>query len=137
MSFNLASLSPQQFLTTLITLLSSLRPTAKQLTPQEVELLTTFLLLPTKFSSYPFSTPGKKKVASILSLSPQTLHARIYSLLKKGFLRKDEDDVILLPPKLTSALSTFLTTEAYEFITTFTLDTTKDYSDLSRDFPPD
>lgn len=137
MSFSLHSLSPQQFLTTLLSLLSSLRPTSKQLTPQEIELLTTFLLLPTKFSSYPFSTPGKKKVATLLKLSPQTLHARIYSLLKKGFLRKDEDGVLLLPPKLTSALSSFISTTEYSFLTTFTLDTTKDYSDLSRDFPAD
>lgn len=137
MSFTLHSLSPQQFLTTLLSLLSSLRPTSKQLTPQEIELLTTFLLLPTKFSSYPFSTPGKKKVAATLKLSPQTLHARIYSLLKKGFLRKDEDGVLLLPHKLTTALSSFISTAEYSFLTTFTLDTTKDYSDLSRDFPAD
>lgn len=137
MSLTLASLSPQQFLTTLLALLSALRPPPKQLTAHEITLLTAFLLLPTKFSSYPFSTPGKKKVAATLKLSSQTLHARIYSLLKKGFLRKDEDGVILLPTTITRALSTFLSAHTFTLTTTLTLDTNKDYEDLRRDFPPD
>ena len=137
MSLTLHQLSPQQFLTLLLSLLSSLRPASKQLSTPEIEVLTAFLLLPTKFSSYPFSTPGKKKVAATLKLTPQALHARIYALLRKGFLRKDEDAVILLPKSITRALETFLLTKTFTISTTLTLDTSKDYEDLRRDFPPD
>lgn len=138
MHISLPNLTPHEFLSSLLQLISALQSSKdKKLNANEIELLVTFLLLPTKFSSYPFSTAGKKKVAAKLSLSPQLLHQRIYSLLKKGYLLKDEDEVILLPKFLTSLLKKFVSSSSLPLTITFTLDPSFDTASLKGDFPPD
>jgi hypothetical protein len=134
MSLTFPTLSPKEFMTLFLRTLSSLRK--EKLSPQELDMLVAFSLLPHKFTSFPFSTVGKKKVAKQLKISNQALHARIYSLLKKGYLRKDEDGVVLLPAFIHQTLTSFLK-GSYALNISFTLDNSKDYSSLTRDFPAD
>ena len=74
----------------------------RQLTETEINLLAEFLLLPEKFKYTRFSTLGKSKVAKITKelfdwyLSRININNKIYSMVEKGFLRRDDDGVIYL-----------------------------------------
>jgi hypothetical protein len=73
-----------------------------QLTETELNLLVEFLLLPEKFKYTRFSTLGKSKVAKTVKelfdwyLSRININNKIYSMVEKGFLRRDDDGVIYL-----------------------------------------
>jgi hypothetical protein len=135
MKLNFDNLTPRSFLEYYLTLISSLRPVSQRLNPNELALLIEFALLPQKFASYPFSSAGKKKVASTLKLKSQLLHQRIYSLIRKGFLRRDEDKVILFPSFIKKVLSQMLATNQTTLTLSFTLDNEKDFSAYRADFP--
>lgn len=73
-----------------------------QATPAEVELLHEFLLLPESFRYRRFSTPAKQKVLDVYkvknkNLSLVNMNNKLYALLQKRLLRRDEDKVIQVP----------------------------------------
>lgn len=77
------------------------------ITPHEVYLLTELLLLPEKYKYARFSSPAKKYLMRMLkeqydlSVSPQNLNTKIYALIDKGFIWRDEDNVLYLSDTLT------------------------------------
>lgn len=80
------------------------------LTSTEMKLLAVFCDLPEKYKYARFSIPAKKKVISIYkelygeTLSGVNLNNKLYCLLDKGFLYRDEDKVIYLKPFLQKAI---------------------------------
>lgn len=74
----------------------------KRLTETEAQLLTEFLLLPEKFSYQRFSHPAKKRVMASLDeelnwkLTIVNLNNKLYSMIEKGYLRRDTDSVIYI-----------------------------------------
>lgn len=81
------------------------------LTPSEMELLAVFCTLPEKYRHSMFSIQGKKKATGIYqeifgkTLSGVNLNNKIYCLLDKGFLHRDEDKVIYIKPFLLSSIN--------------------------------
>lgn len=123
MTLNLKANS-RQFLTYYLSVLSSLRPPSQQLSPYELLVLVEFALLPQKYASYPFSPAGKRQVLSSLSkkFTKSAFHAKIYSLLKKGYLVRDEDKVILIPPFIRQALQQFISNSSFNISLNFDAD---------------
>lgn len=80
------------------------------LTPSEMELLAVFCTLPDKYKHSMFSIQGKKKATGIYqeifgkTLSGVNLNNKIYCLLDKGFLHRDEDKVIYIKPFLLDSI---------------------------------
>ena len=96
------------------------------LTLTEMKLLAVFCDLPEKYKYARFSLHAKKKAAQIYAelfgetLSGVNLNNKIYCLLDKGFLYRDEEKVIYLKPFLQSALDELTTSKTMEL--TVTLD---------------
>lgn len=84
------------------------RPREMRLTPAEAELLVEFLTLPTKFRYYRFASPAKKVVMRSLSISLANLNNKIYSLIDKGLIYRDEDRVLYLNKTLEAASSSII-----------------------------
>jgi hypothetical protein len=79
------------------------------ITPSEIKLLIEFILLPPKFKHHRFSSAAKMKVRKICeerydwTLSAENVNNKIYSLLTKSILFRDEDSVVYLQPYIESA----------------------------------
>lgn len=75
---------------------------SKLLTETEIQVLIEFILLPEKFKYQKFSTLAKRKVRELLqtnfswTLSKENLNNKIYSMIDKNILTRDEDGVIHL-----------------------------------------
>lgn len=75
---------------------------SKILTDTEIQVLIEFILLPEKFRYQRFSTLAKRKVREILKndyswvLSKENLNNKIYAMIDKDILERDEDGVIHL-----------------------------------------
>ncbi len=92
--------SKEDFMTSYAYILLMLNKQA--VSESELELLTQFLDLPDRFKYRRFSSSGKKKVIEAYALlnkklSLVNLNNKLYSLIKKGILRRDEDGVIQIP----------------------------------------
>lgn len=78
----------------------------KKLTNTEINLLVEFLLLPRKkFEYQPFSTLAKTKVMETAKeygwiLSRENVNNKLYALVTKGYLWKDEDGVMYWQPHI-------------------------------------
>jgi len=78
----------------------------EKLASSEIDLLAEFLILPKKkFEYQPFSTLAKNKVienakAQGWSLSRENINNKIYSLVLKGYLWRDDDGVVYLKPHI-------------------------------------
>ena len=83
-------------------LLSSLNPKPQNyLTDAEINLLAEFLILPSKYEFYLFSKVPKKRVRETLEsigwkLSPESMNQKLYSLIDKEYLYRDDDNIIYL-----------------------------------------
>ena len=78
--------------------------------PAEKELMIQFLTLPEKYKYFMFSAPSKKEVMKRIAEkqggkipSSQTINNKIYSLIDKGLLWRDEDKVIYFKPYIRKA----------------------------------
>lgn len=96
MTINYEVRNTGEFLDKLLSLLSFLHT---PLTDMESLVLKSFLCLPPKFRYHRFSSSGRKAVIKSLAevgvkLSPANLNNRLYSLIEKKYLRRDEDNVI-------------------------------------------
>ena len=97
----------------------------KRMTEAEIDLLTLFLSLPDKFSYQRFSTLAKTKVMNMAEergwkLSRVNINNKIYALIDKGFLRRDEDGVVYLTKSLQQAID--LATAAHSKKSNFNID---------------
>lgn len=77
----------------------------KQLTQAEIKVLVGFMLLDDKFKWARFSVPAKKRLLLNLKeqgveITSQNLNAKISYLVGKGFIVRDEDNVLYLHPLL-------------------------------------
>jgi len=91
---------------------------SKIVTDTEIQVIIEFILLPEKFHFQRFSTLAKRKVRAVLEdefswvLSKENLNNKIYSLIEKNILNRDEDGVIHIVKHLRIPLSELL--KAYE-----------------------
>lgn len=96
----------------------------KQLSGAEIRLLSLFMSLDNeKYKYHRFSTAGKKKVIEMAAkmdwkISSININNKIYALIVKGFLFRDEDNVIYISKKIESGINELIKnkkiTVAYE-----------------------
>jgi len=91
--------------------------TDNRLSEAEIGMLKYFMDLPTKFKYQRFGRLAKKKVTKRAqeeegwTLTRVNINNKIYEMIRKGFLRRDEDMVVYLSPSLEKARS--IVEEAY------------------------
>jgi len=90
-------LSQRDALLKVIDFMSIVMP--KKATNKEKGLLADFFLLPKKFEYHRFSSPARKRLRMNLEslnrpLAVETINTYISSLIKKGYLYRDEDRII-------------------------------------------
>ena len=104
MKFKLGKLTIERKLDIFFKALNLYQPAHKQLAKKEITLLSLIALLPDKFKYAPFSLPAKKYIrARALELFNWNITAinynnKLYSLVKKNILVKDEDGVFYFSP---------------------------------------
>jgi len=102
--------SEKDFLYIYLTLYNALKPEEKRLVPSEIDMIIGFALLPEeKFQYQRFSTLAKNTLIKNYDphLTKVNINNKLYTLLSKEFLKRDEDKVIYLPKHLLTALSAF------------------------------
>lgn len=125
MKLKYPSLKDEDFTEILLSVLSSIKPVKMRLTASEITCLKEFINLAPKYRSQMFSTLSKSKVISSLkskgmSLSSTGLNIKLYSMVKKGFLKRDEDSVIILNPSILALISQFREKGTLDFVLNFT-----------------
>jgi hypothetical protein len=124
MKINYPARTDEQFTEVLLSFLSSLRPVKQRLSNSEIEHLIEFINLAPKYRSQMFSTLSKLKVRDILKSKGKTattgnINIKLYSMIKKGFLKRDEDSVIVLQPSIQKLLDAFYQTGKLQFTLNF------------------
>jgi hypothetical protein len=113
MTINYPDLTDRLFLKKYLNLYNLLAPEAQHLEPAEIDLIIEFVLLPEdKFGYQRFSSLAKDKVIEAAALynwnlTKLNINNKLYALLDKKFLRRDEDKVIYLPSHILSAYKVF------------------------------
>lgn len=113
-------LDEETFLDKLLDVINLLSPEDNRMSPLEKKVLTLFILLPEeRFKYQRFSTLAKSKVLKLAEernwkLSHINLNNKIYGLVQKGFLRRDEDKVIYIPEYILKAHKEFIKNKTYE-----------------------
>lgn len=85
-----------------------------RMTASEKDMLLRFICLPSKYEFYRFSSTTKKIVMKQYFEETgkerkfQDINNRLYSLIKKGFLRRDDDNIIYLAKFLKRGLEELL-----------------------------
>ena len=130
MNINYPTLTDEKFTEVLLSFLSSLRPPKQRLTNSEITHLAEFINLAPKYRSQMFSTLSKMKVkqsldAKGLTATTSNINIKLYSLIKKGYLKRDEDSVIILQPSIAGLLDEFRSSNKLSFTLTFTRDKEK------------
>lgn len=112
MTIKLPNLSPHDFLYEYLRLIGLY---TTPLTDVEAKILIAFALLPASYEHFRFSSRGRRMALEFLSktyslsFSSQAINNHIYSLLRKGFLiRSEEDRVIYVEQKVLKPLQKFL-----------------------------
>lgn len=85
----------------------------RRATPAELDVLVEFILLPEKFKYYRFSSHAKKAVIKAFKekdkhLTMENVNNKIYALLLKEILYKDEDKVVYLDKTIDKALTSLI-----------------------------
>lgn len=97
----------------------------RKLTNTEIDLLVEFLMLPRKkFEYQPFSTLAKTKVIETANtygwkLSRENVNNKLYALVNKEYLWKDEDGVIYWRPHIKQLID--LLRDSLDEISSFTM----------------
>ncbi len=112
MNISLDNISERDFLTKYLEFSNVLLPELQKLTPSEIELLVDFAMLPPKFEHQRFGALAKRKVIEAYksrgkSTNNLAINSKLYSSIKKGFLKKDLDKVIYLPKHFLHAAKSF------------------------------
>ena len=125
MKLNYPSITEEEFTEVLLSFLSSLKPYNLGLSKKEILLLTEFINLAPKYRSQMFSTLSKQKVIASLkskgvNMSNAHINVKIYSMLRKGFLKRDEDSVIVLNAAILKQVEQFRAQGNIQFTLSFT-----------------
>ena len=110
MSIKYPPIDDSMYLEIMLTLLSSLQPNLKKLSPTEILTLKTFMLLPIKYKHQRFTSPARKIVLNSLAemgwkIKAVNLNAKVTSLLTKGYLFRDTDGLLAITPALEKLLT--------------------------------
>jgi hypothetical protein len=114
------NLSESEFLEKFLNMVNMLSPPEKSIAQAESQLLIEFLLLPEeKFKYQRFSSLAKAKVIQSAAskgwnLTKINVNNKIYSLIDKGFLRRDEDGVIYITKYILAALASYRNNKSFE-----------------------
>jgi hypothetical protein len=86
-------------------------------TNKEMTLLVNFFMLPDKFKYHRFSSAARKRLKKTLKeqgggLAVETINTYIYSLIRKGYLYRDEDRMIYTKALIKKELDALI--EAYD-----------------------
>lgn len=128
MNIKYPPLSEREFLSKYLELTNILLPEEQRLIPSEIDLIIEFTLLPEeKFAYQRFGSLAKDKVIEAAAtrnwkLSKLNINNKLYALLDKQFLRRDEDKVIYLPKHLLAALKQFQKDQTFDVNIVFTYD---------------
>jgi len=102
-NINIPSNDTRTLIKTYLKILNVVNPNdANILTEGEIKILTEFIILPDKYSYQRFSRYAKPLVLKNLhefqgwKVTPVNLNSKIYELLNKGYLWRDEDGVLYL-----------------------------------------
>ena len=92
--------------------------TLTKLTDLDIKVLKYFILLPEKFKYARFSLPAKKRVVELLKqegikCTPASVTNRLYTIQKKGFLRRDEDNVLYLKDFILNPIIEFIKNKTF------------------------
>lgn len=126
MNIKYPPLDERAFLTKYLELTNILLPEDQRLIPSEIDLVIEFALLPEdKFAYQRFGSLAKDKVIESAaqrnwSLSKLNINNKLYALLDKQFLRRDEDKVIYMPKHLLAALKQFQKEKKFDVNVAFT-----------------
>lgn len=109
MTINYPPLTEREFLRKYLEFANLLIPEEQQLVPSEIELMIEFALLPPKFQYQRFSSLAKSKVIESTSqynwnLTKLNINNKLYALIDKKFLHRDDDKVIYMPKHFLFAL---------------------------------
>ncbi len=113
MTIKYPELSEKDFLYKYLDIINILLPQEQQLIPSEIELVIEFAILPEeKFYYQRFGALARSKVIEAFKekgkvFTKVSINNKLYSLLDKKFLIRDEDSIIYLPKHLLNTLSTF------------------------------
>jgi len=102
-NLNIPSKDPREALRIYLEILNIINPdTNTKLTEGEIKLLIEFILLPEKYSYQRFSRYAKPQVLKALEdvyawkLTPINLNTKIYELVNKNYIWRDDDGVLYL-----------------------------------------
>ena len=109
MQFNVKTTSDEQFLYNLINLIDSQKKT--KVCQTEMDLLVQLILLPKKYEYSRFSPGARTFLCNKLNVSRPNLNSRIYMLLQKGYIFRDEDSVLYVKKFFLEALNKFKNNE--------------------------
>ena len=118
MRVNFDKLSLREALKKLLNIIDIVQPKKESsLTDRETDLLAEFLILPKKYEYFLFSDRAKKEVRQSLKnqgwkVSIQSMNSKIYSMLDKGVLYRDEDRVIYLNKTIKAAAESLIASYA-------------------------
>jgi hypothetical protein len=120
--------SEKEIYSKILEFLSTLNPDPdKRLQDTEVKLLVEFLTLPEKYKYYRFATPSRTRVQKNAAadgwvISRTNLNNKLYKILEKGYLVRDEDSVIYLDPSVRSILDKLANKEEVSITLNFSLE---------------
>jgi len=111
--------SEAQFLRKYLEFANLLLPDEQKLVPSEMDLMIEFALLPDKFQYQRFGSLAKNKVIESTAqrgwkLSKLNINNKLYALIDKHFLHRDEDKVIYMPKHFLHALKSFRENKSLE-----------------------
>jgi len=105
------NLSRDQYLHKFFEIIDCMQPDQKKTTsPLEKKIMIEFLSLPDKFKYFPFGSIPKKYVREKIkeelgvTWSNQNLNNKVYSLISKGILWRDEDSQVYFKPFIKQAV---------------------------------
>lgn len=131
------NLSEKEFLEKFLAMVNFLTEQEKNISPAEIKLLVEFLVLPEEIFKYQrFGSLAKLRVlqsaeAQGWNLTKININNKLYSLIQKGFLRRDEDGVVYVANYLLRALAEFRKNNKLEI--TLTLEGTDDNKERKGD----
>ena len=126
MTINHPSITEEQFVEKYLEFYNLMVPEEQQLVDSEISLVKEFILLPDdKFSYQRFGGLAKTKVVESAAskgwkLTKLNINNKLYALIEKGFLKRDEDSVIYLPKHILSAAKEFRTSKKFSIHVNFT-----------------
>ncbi len=103
--------------------------TAYHFTEVEIQVITEFLLLPPKFSYARFSLPAKRRVIQSIKeiydkdMTMLSINNKLYSLVSKGYIKRDTDKVMYLQPYIIKATTPLISSPSYDITLTLQNDT--------------